>query len=202
MGIMYTIGHSNFKTEDFIGILNHFEISCVVDVRSNPFSQFVPQYNIDELKKTLRKKRILYIYMGKELGGRPANPSFYTTEGLWDYYAISNSNIFQDGISRLMMGLDKGYNIALMCSEFLPINCHRSLIIGRYLYSEYNMDVKHICKDKITKQSEVEKMLYEMYFSSSDSKQLSFFDKPSIEEIYLLRIRDIFNASKLKSKVK
>ena len=47
---LFTIGHGNRKPEDFLALLKDFGIEYVIDVRSQPFSKFYPQYNRDDLK--------------------------------------------------------------------------------------------------------------------------------------------------------
>lgn len=42
---VYTIGHSNQPTEAFLDLLRQHGIEVVVDVRSAPYSRFVPQFN-------------------------------------------------------------------------------------------------------------------------------------------------------------
>jgi len=37
---IYTIGYSGFVIDDFIQILKKYKISVVIDVRSNPYSQY------------------------------------------------------------------------------------------------------------------------------------------------------------------
>ena len=65
---IYTIGHSTQPIDEFINILQAYEIGLVVDVRTIPRSRHNPQFNEDELKETLGKKNIAYIRLEK-LGG-------------------------------------------------------------------------------------------------------------------------------------
>ena len=57
---IYTIGYSGFVIDDFIKILKKYEISVVIDVRSNPYSQYHLEYNKENLKKKLKQNRIYY----------------------------------------------------------------------------------------------------------------------------------------------
>ena len=47
---LYTIGFGNRKPEDFLVLLKDFGIEYLIDVRSQPYSKFNPQYNQNELK--------------------------------------------------------------------------------------------------------------------------------------------------------
>jgi len=64
--ILYTIGHSNHKIEDFISLLKRYEVTCVADVRSAPYSRYCPQFNKDVLAAALEAAGIAYMFLGKE----------------------------------------------------------------------------------------------------------------------------------------
>ena len=46
---IYTIGHSTRGIDDFIRILDAYNIEVLVDVRSVPRSHYAPQFNCDVL---------------------------------------------------------------------------------------------------------------------------------------------------------
>ena len=60
--MIYTIGHSNMTQESFALILKSFEIDIVVDVRSSPYSKFVPHFNRENIKKSLIENGMRYTY--------------------------------------------------------------------------------------------------------------------------------------------
>jgi len=66
---IWTIGHSTRPIEEFIDILKSFLIELLIDVRSFPGSRRYPQFNIENLSRSLPENGIEYIHM-KELGGR------------------------------------------------------------------------------------------------------------------------------------
>ncbi|HYE56664.1 MAG TPA: DUF488 family protein, partial [Chitinophagaceae bacterium] len=53
------------------------------------------------------------------------------------------TSYFQEGIARIKTALSKSLNIALMCSERKPSECHRSRLIGRVLFDD-GIEMKHI----------------------------------------------------------
>ena len=53
--MIYTIGHSNITQESFIEILKLFKLQLVVDVRSTPYSKYVPHFNRENIYKSLKK---------------------------------------------------------------------------------------------------------------------------------------------------
>ena len=161
--LCYSIGYSNRKLDEFIGLLSKYKINCVVDVRSVPYSNGEKGllYNMDNIKKILNKQGIYYIYMGKELGAR--NEECVDEQGTIPYEAIRKNGSYKNGITRLIDGINKGYNIAIMCAEKEPVNCHRSILIG-YDLKKKNITVKHILDENVIKcQKDIEEEIMAMY---------------------------------------
>lgn len=129
---LFTVGHSNHLQKVFVELLKKHEIQVLVDTRSYPYSKHVPHFNREELCRTLNQVEIKYLYLGKELGGRPEEEEFYDDEGHVLYYRFAESAIFLGGIERLERGI-RHYRVALMCSEENPSICHRHLLVGRVM---------------------------------------------------------------------
>lgn len=160
---LYTIGHGSRKSEDFLALLKEFGIEYLIDVRSQPYSKFNPQYNQNELKFFLERNGIKYVFMGDTIGGRPKDTSCYDSEGKVDYEAVKTKDFFINGIERLKTAYNKDINVVIMCSESKPCECHRSKLIGKVLNSE-NIILKHIdengkVKDQATVINELNKGL-------------------------------------------
>jgi uncharacterized protein (DUF488 family) len=68
MPTVYAIGHSTRTIDAFIEILQAHSISMLVDIRTIPKSRHNPQFNEDELKRSLEGKGIAYLHF-RELGG-------------------------------------------------------------------------------------------------------------------------------------
>jgi uncharacterized protein (DUF488 family) len=77
--MIFTIGHSNHLIEAFIALLHRHGITAVGDVRSHPYSRYVPQYSREPLQAALTQAGIEYVFLGKELGARSENPACYST---------------------------------------------------------------------------------------------------------------------------
>ena len=152
---IYTIGHGNRKISDFIKTLKDFKIQYLIDVRSQPYSKFNPQFNQNELKHHLNNNDITYVFLGDNLGGRPADRSCYDDDGKVDYEIVKTKDFFKTGVERLKVAYQKEIQIVIMCSESKPCECHRSKLIGRYLSNE-EIYLKHIDeKNKLKSQSDV-----------------------------------------------
>lgn len=139
---IYTIGYGSRSIEDFVKLLQDYDIKFLVDVRSQPYSRFNPDFSKDALEKRLKQHFIRYIFMGDTLGGRPQDSSCYVDNKV-DYSRVREKSFFQKGISYLHTAWGKQLHIALMCSEAQPQECHRAKLIGNTL-TEQNIDVAHI----------------------------------------------------------
>lgn len=139
---IYTIGHSNHEWPALLALLREHNISAVCDVRSHPYSKFKPHFNRETVQNSLKAENIAYIYMGRELGGRPKDESCYDVNGQANYDRIALLDIFKDGLARLEKGRET-HRIALMCAEKDPLNCHRMWLISRQL-EKRGIPVHHI----------------------------------------------------------
>jgi uncharacterized protein (DUF488 family) len=94
MPTLYSIGHSTHTLEDFLRLIKTYQIEVLADVRSSPYSRFAPQFNQVELKRDLRTEGIRYLFIGDQLGGRPADETFYDKQGHVKYWQVATSPFF------------------------------------------------------------------------------------------------------------
>ena len=154
---VFTIGHSAQSYDRFLHLLKAAEISAVADVRSSPFSRRFPHFNQQELRQALKADGIAYVFLGKELGGRPKESRFFC-DGVADYEKMRTSDAFKAGIDRVLRGAEE-HRLALMCSEHNPLDCHRCLLVGREL-ADRSVQVRHLLREgEIKTQQELEKEL-------------------------------------------
>lgn len=184
--IIYTIGHSNQTIESFLEELYSFGINCIVDVRSIPYSKFTPQFNSEALSAVLKKKGIAYLHFGKEFGARRSDA--IGENNRVDFELAVKTDAFTNGIRRLNNGLNKGYKIALMCSEANPLECHRFSLVSRYLF-ENGYNVHHILKTGVetTHQKLLEQMIAE------------YVQKKKIPEVDLLFVGEFTKEEQIKA---
>lgn len=143
--VVYTVGHSNVAQETFIALLKQHGIEVLVDVRSQPYSKYVPHFNAGALKPAILAAGMKYLYLGKELGGRPDDKRYYDSDGHVLYGLVAESEEFKAGIERLLRGA-REHRVVLMCNEENPAECHRRLLVGRVL-SERGVRILHIRGD-------------------------------------------------------
>ena len=165
-----TVGHSNHTLAHFLELLSLHGVQVAVDVRSAPYSKYAKQFDYENLKTALEKSPIRYLYLGRELGGRPKQTEFYDQQGHILYDRVVASLLFQEGVARLERGI-REYRVALLCAEENPSACHRRRLVGRVLLSR-GIQVEHIRGDgRIQTEHELEAEL------DSDRDQLSLFSR-------------------------
>jgi uncharacterized protein (DUF488 family) len=142
--VVYSIGHSNHPIERFLELLRSADVSAVADVRSVPFSRRWPQFGRTRLEPALADAGIAYVYLGAELGGRPNDPALLSN-GRPDYGRMAATPGFQAGLDRVIDGARR-YQIALMCAEREPRECHRFLLVSPHLVTR-GVTIRHILAD-------------------------------------------------------
>jgi uncharacterized protein (DUF488 family) len=129
--MIFTVGHSTRTAEEFVRLLQAFEIELDVDVRTIPRSRKNPQFEGGALRKTLEGNSIKYAHAPALGGLRHAkkdsinkgwkNASF---RGFADYMQTKE---FAQAMDRLLAEAAEK-RVAIMCAEAVPWRCHRSLI--------------------------------------------------------------------------
>jgi uncharacterized protein (DUF488 family) len=143
--MIYTIGHSTRPIDEFIRILDAFEIKQVIDVRTIPRSRHNPQYNEGELGDSLRQHGIEYARLDGLGGLRHTTKNSENTawknasfRGFADYLQTPD---FSRSVETLIE-LTREKRSVIMCAEAVPWRCHRSLIGDALLVR--NIDVEDI----------------------------------------------------------
>lgn len=190
---VYTVGYSGFSIDDFINVLQENGITCLIDVRSIPSSQYFLDYNKTNLIATLEKNGIIYRNYTNEFGARQSNRKYYTNDIL-DFEKFIVSDAFQNGIHKVKEGIKLGYSFAFMCAEKDPLNCHRAIMVGQG-FKKAGFNILHIHADKSKEsQEELEQRLLDLYFDNRN--QMNLFQRISsddelIQESYRLRNKEI-----------
>jgi uncharacterized protein (DUF488 family) len=181
-----TIGHSRHSWERFTALLDGAGVEVIADIRTAPRSRFSPQFNKDALAAALAARGLEYIFLGKELGGRPQSQALYT-DGVADYEKVAASPEFRLGLDRLMESAARR-SVAAMCSEADPLECHRCLLVGRAL-AERDVDVRHIlASGAIVTHAEVEDRLLSLE-NLAEAELLADSREARLAEAYRARSR-------------
>ena len=143
-GVVLTIGHSTHPLEAFVALLQRHAVTALADVRSTPYSRFNPHFNRKSLDRDMNARGIAYLFLGRALGGRPEDRSCYEN-GQVRYDRVARTALFREGIERVVRRAQDN-RIALMCAEKEPLDCHRTILVGRSLV-ERGVAVAHILAD-------------------------------------------------------
>ena len=131
------------------------------------------------LSAFLKNNGITYLHFKEEFGARQEEESVLDNEGKVHFGFVQKSSAFQRGVERIDMGIEKGFTIALMCSEGNPLDCHRFSMVALY-FENIDIQVQHILKDKTLKtHQELEQDLLKKY--AKKLPQPSLFE-PDIDE--------------------
>jgi len=133
--ILYTLGTSNRSLEEFLEILNKYEIQTVIDVRRFPTSHLFPHFKKENLKKFLKEKNIAYFHFEKLGGFRGEYEDYMKTREF--------SNALQE-----LIEIAKNKKTIIICAEKLPWKCHRAFITRKLEIRGFKI-VHIIEKDRI-----------------------------------------------------
>ena len=150
MTTVFTIGHSNLSIEAFFALLEPHKIALLVDVRTSPYSRYVPQFNRELLAAETTRRGLVYCHLGEDLGGRPSDPALLT-DGAPDYDKMAANPRLLETLSKVVAAAATR-QVALLCSEGDPADCHRGRLLGRVLVNRFSVDVAHITADGLRSQ--------------------------------------------------
>ena len=123
---IYTIGHSTHSIEEFISLLKTYEIELLVDVRSYPGSNYMPQFNKENMEKWVPENGIEYMHMPSLGGRRKKNHDIdeslvdgWRNTSFQNYAAYSLTKEYEEALGELI-SLEKEKRVCYMCSESVP----------------------------------------------------------------------------------
>jgi uncharacterized protein (DUF488 family) len=142
---LYTLGHSTRSLEEFLQLLQAYQITHLVDVRTIPRSRHNPQFDKSSLPGELEKVGVKYTHL-PELGGlrKPQPDSRNTAWRNQSFQAFADymgTQSFREGLESLIR-LASEDKLAIMCAEAVPWRCHRSLIADALTVR--GIEVEHI----------------------------------------------------------
>ena len=141
---LFTIGHSDHAIDRFLELLREYQVDAVADVRSHPYSRHHSQFNRENLVEALKAISAKYVFLGRELGARRAEPESYDGSRA-RYDLIRQLPAFQEGLARIQRGVESN-RIAMLCAEKDPLTCHRAILICRELRA-LPIEILHIRED-------------------------------------------------------
>ena len=142
--VAMTIGHSTHPIDEFIHLLRSHGVARLVDVRTVPRSRHNPQFNREELARSLEAVQIHYSYMAglggfrrakrdsaspdaKRVASAAALNAGWRNASFRGYADYMQTEDFERNLEQLI-ALAATEKVAIMCAEAVPWRCHRSLI--------------------------------------------------------------------------
>lgn len=134
---LYSIGHGNKSSEEFLALLNSFQIEYLADVRSYPSSKRNPHFNRENLQLALDQAGISYGWFPnlggfrrEGLGNRSPHVAL-KSPGFRNYADYMSTDSFSTAADQLIK-LAASDPTCIMCAETIPQRCHR-LLLSDYL---------------------------------------------------------------------
>jgi uncharacterized protein (DUF488 family) len=130
---IFSIGHSTRSIDEVLAMLREAGVSRIADVRRYPRSRRHPQFNSDELGRSLSEIDADYHHLPLLGGRRAARPGGASRNTLWRVEAFRNyadyaeTPAFADALAELER-LARERPTAYMCAEAVWWRCHRRLI--------------------------------------------------------------------------
>jgi uncharacterized protein (DUF488 family) len=164
---IFTVGHSTHSIEKFIQLLKQHKITAIADVRSAPYSRHLSHFNRELLQNSLKENGIQYVFLGRELGARSEDECCYVDEKV-SYSLLAKTKLFQTGIDRVIDG-SQLFNIALMCAEKDPLDCHRTILVAKNLIDRGCQVVHVLASGSLESHSKsMERLLTQLDLSGDD----------------------------------
>lgn len=96
---VFTIGYRERKFEDFLKILNEYQLDTLVDIRSQPVSRIQPEFSKRQIELFLNNAGIRYLYLGKELGV-DLKIQMYILMGIWMSESCNRNRYLSAGLTK------------------------------------------------------------------------------------------------------
>src|SRR4051812_24830189 len=109
---LFSIGHSNHDLERFLELLRARGVEVLEDVRSQPYARYATHFSQETLRPAVTAAGVKYLFLGRELGGRPEGDEFYDAEAHVRYDRLAVAPLFLEGIERIVRG-GRQYAVAL-----------------------------------------------------------------------------------------
>jgi uncharacterized protein (DUF488 family) len=130
---IFTIGHSNISSDQFLHLLKKYKINTVADIRRYPGSRKFPYFNREVLCETLAAENIEYRWL-EALGGRRGSiknkdspNKGFKSASFRNYADYMLTDEFHRAAAELI-SIAMIKRCTVMCAEKLYWKCHRMLL--------------------------------------------------------------------------
>lgn len=197
---VYTVGYSAFPDPNCLfSEIKKNGIQVIIDVRSQPHSQHYPQFDFECMDRACAANQIYYRSYAAEFGARKQDLNSIYPRYL-NFPELSAQPEFAAGCEKILRSVQAGFIMCLMCAEADPINCHRSLVIGKAL-KERGLEVTHIHPGGgLETQTQLESRLLQTHFPNAGQMSLldtdPLSDDEMLEQAYRMQSAEIQKVKK------
>jgi hypothetical protein len=142
----WSVGYANRYFDDLVALIQTFEITHLVDVRTNAWSNYQPDFRGKEFADRLAGVGLKYVYVGDRLGNKPTQPEVLT-DGVTDWAKMKVQPWFIEGLDKLEQACRRdGWRVCMLCGCSQPQECHRGKLLSELLLDR-GIDSEHILQD-------------------------------------------------------
>ncbi len=141
-----TIGYGKDDLDTLVSRCRNHNVSHLIDVRTNAYSRYQPDFRQPELSQNLKLKGFKYTFLGDSIGGKPDWEEVLVAGKVEGELLIKDPR-FQKGLDLIQIQISKGnLEMALLCGCSDPAGCHRGLWIAPEL-EERGIRCGHVLVD-------------------------------------------------------
>jgi len=143
---IFTIGFTKKSAKQFFELLKNNGVECLIDIRLRPGGQLSGFAKKDDLRYFLSELiNCDYLHL-PELAPSDEILKIYRKNKNWSQYVVSFQNLMdQRNIpSTLDLQLFNEKVCCLLCSEAIPDQCHRRLVVERIANHWNDIEIVHL----------------------------------------------------------
>lgn len=129
--MIYSLGYSSRTLPEFLRELERRGITCLIDVRSSPWSRNAP-FNANQIERWSEKAGIMFRQSGDILGATADIPL--------------DDPAYLAALDRIINAACRE-PVAIMCAEGDPAQCHRTWDVGASLLVRWGIVTRSILRD-------------------------------------------------------
>jgi len=142
---IYTIGFTKKSAERFFNLLTSNKVKRLIDIRTSNSSQLSGFAKAENLKYFLKAiGNIDYLYKPEFAPEKEFVKKYRSKENSWEEYETSYLELLKSRDIAQNINLDEFHMNCLLCSEDLPINCHRRLLAEYFQKLNNEIEIIHL----------------------------------------------------------
>lgn len=142
--LLYTIGFTQRSARNFFTTLQKHNIQTLIDIRINNTSQLAGFTKKEDLEYFLQELcSIRYIHDITLAPTKELLKKIHNKEITFDEYTKQFIMLLQKRQVEKNYTIEKLNNACLLCSEYSPQHCHRSLV-AQYFQNFFDIQVRHL----------------------------------------------------------